>query len=58
MEEEYKRRLGSAVISIWGRLPQPIQSQIFEAAVPEHEAKLREELAVFLHNHHPRTEHT
>lgn len=52
--------LGEAVIRTWGGLPQEIQRVIFEEAVlaghqTERDESLREQLAEFLHDHHPRT---
>ena len=54
------RVLGAAVISRWAELPQPIQENLFEAAVvlghqSERDESLREQLAKFLHDHHKRT---
>lgn len=53
--------LGQAVIAAWGELPHDIQQRLFEDAVvaghsTERDESLREQLAVFLHRHHPRTE--
>jgi hypothetical protein len=53
--------LGAAVASCWGDIPQEIQQQLFEAAVAAGSADvgddvLREQIALYLHNHHPRTE--
>ena len=48
--------LGAAVIDAWGELPQEIQQSLFERAVANgHGDGLREELAKFLHDRHPRT---
>ena len=52
--------LGQAVINSWGRLPQEIQHTIFESAVlaghhSEKDEMLREQLAAYLHDKHPRT---
>ncbi|MGE0752670.1 MAG: hypothetical protein AB7K64_19015 [Variibacter sp.] len=52
--------LGEAVVRAWGFLPQDIQKTIFEEAVlagyrGERDEALREQLAEFLHDHHPRT---
>jgi hypothetical protein len=59
-DERFALALGAGVIRCWGRLPQDVQHTIFEAAVvaghhDERDEALREQLAVFLHNHHPRT---
>ncbi|MGE3987928.1 hypothetical protein [Pseudorhodoplanes sp.] len=60
-EKRYVLALGQAVISAWGELPQDIQQRLFEDAViaghhSERDESLREQLAVFLHERHPRTE--
>ena len=59
-EERYALALGQAVINAWGGLPQDIQQLLFEDAVisghhTERDESLREQLAVFLHDRHPRT---
>jgi hypothetical protein len=60
-ENRYALALGQAVIGTWGELPQDIQQLLFEYAViaghhTERDESLREQLAVFLHERHPRTE--
>ncbi len=60
-DDRFALALGSAVIEAWGELPQDIQHRLFEAAVvaghhTERDESLREQLAVFLHQKHPRTE--
>ena len=60
-EQRYALALGQAAIKIWGELPQDIQQKLFEDAVvaghhTERDESLREQLAVFLHDRHPRTE--
>jgi hypothetical protein len=62
-DSRFALALGQAVISAWGDLPQEIQQQLFEGAVvaghhSERDESLREQLAVFLHEHHPRTDHS
>jgi hypothetical protein len=59
-EDRYALALGQAVIGAWGRLPQDIQHLLFEKAVvaghhDERDESLREQLAAFLHDRHPRT---
>jgi len=54
--------LGEAVIARWSALPQELQQELFEHAVVlghhgERDESLREELARFLHERHPRTAH-
>ncbi|EJW09900.1 hypothetical protein A33M_0777 [Rhodovulum sp. PH10] len=60
--EQFANILGSAVIALWGRLPQDVQHDLFEEAVlaghtkaGERDESLREALAVFLHHENPRT---
>jgi hypothetical protein len=59
---DLKRALGAALVECWASLPQEIQREIFEAAVagasPDvGDDAFREELALFLHENHPRTDH-
>ena len=59
--QTFSSLLGQAVIDRWGDLPRIIQEQLFEAAVAAGShatgaGRLRERLAIFLHEHHPRTE--
>jgi hypothetical protein len=59
-ERRFALALGQAVVAAWGELPQDIQQRLFEDAVvaghrSERDESLREQLAVFLHHHHPRT---
>jgi hypothetical protein len=54
--------LGAAAIRLWSDLPREIQEKVFEAAVAlghrgEQDENLREQMAKFLHDHHPRTAH-
>jgi hypothetical protein len=63
-EDEAYRVLGAAVVRSWGKLPRAIQEALFEEAVSTGGRKhasngdgLREHLAVFLHDKHPRTDH-
>jgi hypothetical protein len=58
--ERFAVALGRAVIGAWGELPRDIQEKIFERAVvaghhDERDESLREQLAAFLHDKHPRT---
>lgn len=59
-DERAVMALGQAVIDIWGDLPRDIQELIFGRAVlaghqTERDESFREQLAVFLHDRHPRT---
>ena len=47
--------LGQAVIRIWSNLPQDVQNHLFQEAVRSQGKSIRPQLAVFLHNKHPRT---
>jgi hypothetical protein len=54
------RALGGGVVEIWAALPRETQEMIFEHAVHaghrgERDESLRERLAAFLHERHPRT---
>lgn len=60
-DRRYAMALGQAVIKAWGELPQDIQQKLFEDAVvaghhTERDESLREQLAAFLHDRHPRTD--
>jgi len=54
--EEFSRLLGQAALTLWPDLPRAVQEQLFECAVPVDEG-IRNNLAVFLHQRHPRTAH-
>jgi hypothetical protein len=61
-EKRFAQALGEAVIGTWGTLPQDVQQLLFENAVVaghhgEQDESLREQLALFLHERHPRTDH-
>jgi len=47
--------LGEGVIKLWSNLPQPIQQELFEAAVLAEGEAMRPQLAVLLHGAHTRT---
>jgi hypothetical protein len=53
--EQFSRALGEAVVRIWGHLPNTLQSRLFEEAVTPHDVEMRPQLALFLHDKHPRT---
>jgi len=59
-DRDFDQLLGAAVAKCWGELPQGIQQRIYEHAVgagcADDDPLFREQLAVYLHNHHPRTE--
>jgi len=51
---KFSQALGEAVVRLWGLLPPDIQHQLFEEAASR-AAETRSQLAVFLHEKHPRT---
>ena len=53
---EFERLLGQAALKLWPDLPRDVQELLFEMAVPVNPA-IRNGLAIFLHNRHPRTAH-
>jgi hypothetical protein len=58
--DRYFLVLGAAALDLWSHLPQALQESRFERAVvlghkSERDESLREQLAKFLHDHHPRT---
>ena len=58
--DRYFLVLGAAALDLWSHLPQALQESLFERAVvlghkSERDESLREQLAKFLHDHHPRT---
>jgi hypothetical protein len=55
LSEQLGRALGEAVIRLWGKLPQDVQHRLFEEAVSSLGESIRPQLAVFLHDRHPRT---
>ena len=54
-KDELSHALGEAVVRIWGRLPSAIQHDLFEMAVAAHGEAIRPQLAMYLHERHPRT---
>lgn len=53
---EAETLLGQAALRIWGDLPRDAQELLFESAVEDAD-HMRKLLAVFLHDHHPKTGH-
>jgi hypothetical protein len=53
--ELLSRALGEAVVKMWGHLPNTLQSRLFQEAVTARDIDMRPQLAVFLHEKHPRT---
>jgi hypothetical protein len=48
--------VGQAALRVWPDMPRDIQERLFEVAVGR-DATLRHKLALYLHDHHPRTAH-
>jgi hypothetical protein len=53
--DELSCALGEAVARVWGHLPSDIQHDLFEMAVAAHGEAIRPQLAIYLHERHPRT---
>ena len=53
--DQLTRALGEAVIRIWSSLPQDVQNHLFQEAVRSQGESIRSQLAIFLHDKHPRT---
>jgi len=53
---EFERLLGKAALQLWSELPRDVQEKLFETAVPL-DAAIRNRLAIFLHDRHPKTAH-
>ena len=54
LSKGFELLFGQAAFKLWPDLPRDTQEKLFEAAVPD-DPLLRYSLAVFLHEHHPRT---
>jgi hypothetical protein len=53
---DFAQAIGLAALGIWPDLPRDMQERLFEDAVGTDHG-LRHRLAVYLHDHHPRTAH-
>ena len=53
---EFERLLGQAALRLRPDLPRDVQELLFETAVPTGPT-IRNRLAIFLHDRHPRTAH-
>jgi len=53
---EFERLLGKATLALWAYLPRDVQENLFETAVAE-DVMIRNHLASYLHEHHPKTAH-
>lgn len=56
IDETFALLAGRAALQLWPDLPRDVQERLFETAVPRDE-QVRHNLAVFLHDRHPRTAH-
>src|SRR4029450_10163786 len=52
----FEHLVGRAALKLWSDLPRDLQERLFEDAMGGDE-RLRHHLAVYLHDHHPRTKH-
>ena len=52
----FARVIGEAALRIWPNLPPDVQEGLFEDAVGA-DPSLRQQLAMYLHDHHPRAAH-
>ena len=52
----FENAIGQAALRLWPDLPRDMQERLFEDAVGADQT-LRHELALHLHDHHPRTSH-
>jgi hypothetical protein len=53
---EFERLLGKAALALWPDLKRDVQENLFETAVAGDDI-IRNHLASYLHDHHPRTAH-
>jgi hypothetical protein len=53
---EFERLLGKAALALWSGLPRDVQENLFETAVAG-DGIIRSHLALYLHDHHPKTAH-
>ena len=53
---EFERLLGKAALALWPDLPRDVQETLFETAVAG-DVILQRHLAMYLHDHHPKTAH-
>ena len=54
-ENKFAALLGHAALKVWPELPRDAQEMLFAAAVDD--GVIANTLAIFLHDHHPRTAH-
>ena len=54
-ENQFAALLDHAALKVWPELPRDAQEQLFAAAV--NDGVIANALAIYLHDHHPRTAH-
>jgi hypothetical protein len=52
---QLSRALGEAVIRLWSYMPHDVQYHLFEDVITHQNESMRPQLAVLLHENHPRT---
>ena len=55
-QQTFALLLGEAAMAVWGDMPRDIQEALFETAMKDR-PEMRHNLAVLLHERHPRTQH-
>ena len=55
-DEQLTQALGTGVVQRWSYLPPEIQHELFEQAIDCLGERMRHQLALFLHDHHARTD--
>ena len=53
--DEVVHALGQAVVRLWSVLPSDVQHQLFEEATTAVGQEIRQRIAIYLHDKHPRT---
>src|ERR1019366_5148483 len=53
---EFERLLGNAALALWSDFPRDVKESLFETAVAG-DVIVRNHLASYLHDHHPKTTH-
>jgi hypothetical protein len=53
---EFESLLGNAALALWSDFPRDVQETLFETTVAG-DNKIRNHLASYLHDHHPKTAH-
>jgi hypothetical protein len=52
----FSHAIGQAALRLWSDFPRDVQEKLFEDAVGA-DPQQRHQLALYLHDHHPRTAH-